>query len=132
MRVPFAVRKYEDGGTVRLAVIGEIDNDVSEALTTIIVNAVGRGGVHELVMDLRRVSFLAAAGLRALLEGRAVAAARGCAYRVVHGGGLVERVLRVSGLVDTLTATLEPGDSPRLAKEGEPTWRTTAPTWRPH
>jgi anti-anti-sigma factor len=108
MTVPFAVRKHEDGPTVRLVVVGEVDADVSAALTTIVANAVGRGGVQELVMDLRRVSFLAAAGLSALLEGHAVATERGCAYRLVHSGGIVERVLRVSGLLSVLGATLAP------------------------
>ena len=108
MTVPFAVRKHEDGGIVRLTVNGEIDHDVSEALTTIVVNAVGRGGVHELVMDLRRVSFLSAAGLRALVEGHAAAGERGCAYRIEHAGGIVERVLRVGGLTELLAAAPAP------------------------
>jgi len=100
MTVPFAVRKHEEGGIVRLAVIGEVDIDVSEALTTIVVNAVGQGGVREIVLDLHRVSFLAAAGLRALVEGRAAAGERGCAYRIEHDGGIVERVLRLGGLIE--------------------------------
>ena len=108
MTIPFAVRKHETGGVVRLAVIGEIDHDVSEALATIVVNAVGQGGVQELVMDLRRVSFLAAAGLRALVEGHTAAGDRGCAYRIEHSGGIVERVLRVGGLIDLLAAAPAP------------------------
>jgi anti-anti-sigma factor len=108
MSVPFAVRKHEDGGVVRLCVIGEIDHDVSEALTTIVVNAVGQGGVLELVLDLRRVSFLAAAGLNALVEGHAAAGDRGCAYRIEHAGGIVERVLRAGGLVELLAAAPVP------------------------
>ena len=97
----FAVRKSDDGdGLVVLAVRGEIDHDVSEALATILSNAVAQDGVRHLVIDLERVSFLAAAGVRCLLDGRAAALGRGCSFRVVSAHGMVEQVLRAAGTAD--------------------------------
>jgi anti-anti-sigma factor len=95
---PFSVTKHHDGeGVVRLAVEGEIDEDVSEVLTTIVANAAGQDGVRHVVIDLGGVSFLAAAGIRSLLHGRSHAHRNGCGYRVINMTPPVERVLRVVG-----------------------------------
>jgi anti-anti-sigma factor len=95
----FAAGMLTDGpGAARLAVAGEIDADVSDALTAIIAEAAGRAGVPELVVDLHRVSFLAAAGVHALVAGREAALREECGFRVVNAHGIVERVLRITGL----------------------------------
>lgn len=100
---PFSVTKHPDGeGVVRLAVVGQIDEDVSEALATIIANAAGQHGVRQVVVDLHGVSFLAAAGIRALLVGRLEAQGHGCSYRVVNAAAGVERVLRATGVAAIL------------------------------
>jgi anti-anti-sigma factor len=99
----FAVSKYvEAGGVAWLAVHGEIDTDVSEALTAIIANAARQGGVTALLIDLGDVPFLAAAGIRALLEGRATAQQQGLHYQVVNPHGIVRAVLRAAGLTELL------------------------------
>jgi anti-anti-sigma factor len=95
---PFSVTKHQDSdGVIRLAVEGEIDEDVSEVLTAIVANAAGQDGVTRVVIDLGGVSFLAAAGIRSLLLGRSQAHRNGCGYRVVNVTAPVERVLRVVG-----------------------------------
>ena len=99
MTGPFTVRKHDDGsGVVRIAVQGEIDSDNSTALTLIIVNAAEQPGAEVLVIDLAGVPFLASAGVRSLLEGRAAAGQRGCAYQVINAHGIVAEALRVSGV----------------------------------
>ena len=106
MATPFAVRKHDDGGgTARLAVIGELDHDTSAGLAALVAQATEQGGVTEVVVDLRRVTVLAAAGVRALLHGRQAATAAGCAYRVVNAHGIVLQVLTVLGVLDTLAVT---------------------------
>ena len=103
MNAAFAVHKHEAGdGVVRLAVSGEIDNDLSEALGTIIVNSAEQYGTDDLVIDLLRVSFLSAAGISALLNGRAAAVAHGRAYRVINARGIVRQALLAVGLESTL------------------------------
>ena len=109
MNAAFAVHKHEDGdGTVRLAVSGEIDNDLSFALTTIIINSAEQHGTAELVIDLRRVSFLSAAGIHALLRGRAAALEHGRGYRVVEARGIVRQALLAVGLEDVLGLAAAP------------------------
>jgi anti-anti-sigma factor len=94
----FSVDKHQDGeGVVRLAVQGEIDEDVSEALTAIIANAAGQDGVTQVLVDLGGAGFVGAAGVRSLLLGRVQAHRHGCAYRVINPAPPVERVLRVIG-----------------------------------
>ncbi|WP_250002969.1 STAS domain-containing protein [Actinoplanes sp. M2I2] len=94
MSGPFAVHKHDEGGgVVRVAVHGEIDQDVGAALTMIIINATDQADLRFLVVDLERVSFLAAAGVRSLLEGHEAARARGCGYQVINANGVVADVL---------------------------------------
>ena len=111
MNAAFAVHKYENGdGVVRLAVSGEIDNDLSDALSTIIINSAEQDGTADLVIDLQRVSFLSAAGISALLSGRAAALARGRGFSVVNARGIVRHALLAVGLerVLNLTTTTAP------------------------
>ncbi|GAB2583359.1 hypothetical protein Aab01nite_84670 [Paractinoplanes abujensis] len=106
---PFAVTKRNDGaGVYRLMVGGELDEDTSDGLVVVMANAAGQADVVEIVVDLRRVSFLAAAGIRALLHGRAAAAGRGCAFRVVNAAGIVLQVIKISGVHHILAVTTEP------------------------
>ncbi len=103
----FAVSKHDEGGgTIRLAVRGEIDDEVSDALAQIIGNAAAQPNVTVLIIDLKRVPFLAAAGIRALLEGRAVALYHGRSYQVVNARGVVHGVLATTGLLSLFHTTI--------------------------
>ncbi|WP_436532429.1 STAS domain-containing protein [Actinoplanes sp. HUAS TT8] len=103
----FAVSKHDEGaGFIRLAVRGEIDDEVSDALAQIIGNAAAQPGVAVVIVDLARVPFLAAAGIRALLEGRAVALHHGRSYQVVNARGVVHGVLATTGLLSLFHTTI--------------------------
>jgi anti-anti-sigma factor len=107
MNGSFAVSKHDEGaGIVRLAVRGEIDDEVSDALAEIIANAAAQPGVTVLVIDLERVPFLAAAGIRALLEGRAAALQHARSYQVVNARGVVHGVLATTGLLSLFHTTV--------------------------
>ncbi|GAB1643599.1 STAS domain-containing protein [Krasilnikovia sp. MM14-A1259] len=109
MTSPFEVHTHDDGdGVARLAVRGEVDSDVSATLAAVIATAAGESGVTGLVIDLRHVSLLAAAGVRALLEGQVAAARHGCTFRVVNSQGIVHQVLGVVGVIDLLDVTSPP------------------------
>lgn len=107
---PFAVTKRDDGaGVHRLIIAGELDEDTSDGLTGLLANAAAHHDASEIVVDLRRVTFLAAAGVRALLRGREASLRRGRGFRVVNATGIVYQVLRISGVHRTLGVTSEPG-----------------------
>ena len=91
----------------RLMISGELDEDTSDGLAALIVNAVEQPDVSEVVVDLQRVTFLAAAGVRALLRGRAAAAKMGRGMRVVNATGIVYQVLRISEVDKTLAVTAD-------------------------
>jgi anti-anti-sigma factor len=103
MMTSFAVTKHDDGaGVARLVIVGELDEDTSAGLAGLIGNAVRQGGVTEVVVDLRGVTALAAAGVRALVRGRAAAAAMNRGFRVVNADDTALRVLTVSGVLEVL------------------------------
>ena len=105
---PFSVTKHDAGaGVSRLAVTGEVDEDTADGLTVLMMNAAEQVAVSEIVVDLRQVTFLAAAGVRALMRGRDAAAALGHGFRVVNASGIVLRVLRISGVTQILSVTTE-------------------------
>jgi anti-anti-sigma factor len=117
---PFAVTKRDDGaGVHRLMIAGELDEDTSEGCAALIANAAEHHEVSVVVVDLRRVTFLAAAGVRALVRGREATLAAGREFRVVNATGIVYQVLRISGVHQLLAVTIESGvpatDPPRRA-----------------
>jgi anti-anti-sigma factor len=108
----FTVRRYNLGrGSVKIAVSGEVDVDTSGALGAIIIETAQAGAV-ELIIDLDRVTFLDAAGIRALLVGREVAVRHGCAYRVINPRGFVHSVLAVAGVLTILDVTTTISSTP--------------------
>jgi anti-anti-sigma factor len=100
MIVAFAVTKRCEGdGLVRLLVSGEIDHDVGDALLSIVLDAMDHEATRELIIDLRHVTFLAAAGVRDLLATRIEAVRRGVAWHLANAHGSVGLVLGCAGLV---------------------------------
>jgi anti-sigma B factor antagonist len=88
------VRVVEAAGSVDLLTAAELAAHLSTALaeeTTLIV-----------VVDLRRVDFLAAAGLRVLMAADRRARAQDTTLRVLVGTHAVSRALSVTGLDQTL------------------------------
>ncbi|WP_433305447.1 STAS domain-containing protein [Actinoplanes sp. CA-030573] len=82
------------------SLIGELDQDTSAGLAGLIGNAALQYGVTELVVDLGHVTFLTAAGVRALVQACDDAASTGCAFRVANADGIALRVLAAGGLLD--------------------------------
>ncbi|MEV4274502.1 STAS domain-containing protein [Actinoplanes xinjiangensis] len=104
MTGPFTVCKHDDGdGVARIMVSGEIDHDVGEALSLILINAAEQTGVRHVVVDLAAVPFLGAAGVRCLLTGRQVALRHGRALSVANAEGIVRDTLRAAGVAGILS-----------------------------
>jgi anti-anti-sigma factor len=108
MTGPFTVCKHDDGdGAVRLEVGGELDHDVSEALSLILINAAEQSGVRHVVVDLNAVPFLGSAGMRSLLTGRQVALRHGRTFIVSNPQANVLETLRAAGVAGILSPATE-------------------------
>jgi len=86
------------GGLVTvLRVAGELDISARDDLSGAIGAALSRGGV---VVDLAEVTFLDSEALGALIDGYNAARQRRAEFRAINAGGVVERVLTVSGAME--------------------------------
>jgi anti-anti-sigma factor len=105
-----SVVTYPTSIGLRLAVSGEIDIATVDRLTAELDAALARR-VPTLVIDLIGVTFMASAGVTALLNAYRQATAAGIPLVVTNCGGAVERILEITGVFKLLTG-LEPGNNP--------------------
>jgi anti-sigma B factor antagonist len=100
----------QPGQTVVTAA-GEVDAFTAPLLEACLCTQARRRGVRELVVDLRQVTFLGAAGVALLARVRWRCQARG-ARLVLRCGGRrsVLRPLKLTGLADRVI--IDPGDAP--------------------
>lgn len=94
----------DDSGVAILGIAGDIEDGAD--LTAAITATLDKHQVTQLVVDLVRVSSLAAAGLDALLRGRAAVLQAGAAFRVIRPQHPVRRVLDLTGTCQLLTRGL--------------------------
>ncbi|MEV4281874.1 STAS domain-containing protein [Actinoplanes xinjiangensis] len=88
---------------VQVAAIGEIDRDTVATLADTLTIELDRYSAPAvLCVDLGEVTFLAAAGVNALLVGRRYAYRRGVSYQVVNAAGIALCVLRALELDSVL------------------------------
>ena len=106
----FSVVTYPTSIGLRLAVSGEIDIATVDRLTAELDAALARR-VPTIVVDLIGVTFMASAGVTALLNAYRRATADGIPLVVTNCGSTVERVLEITGVYKVLTG-LEPGNRP--------------------
>lgn len=96
----------DESGVAILGPVGDIDDGAD--LTAAITATLNTHQVTQLVVDLVRVSSLAAAGLDALLRARAAVLQAGAAFRVIRPQHPVRRVLDHTGTCQLLTRVSEP------------------------
>lgn len=101
-----------DGTRAVVRVEGELDLQGAPVLDDDFRNLVARG-VKTVVVDVSAVTFLDSTGLRALVVGREVLSAGGATITLEGVGGVVERVLQMTGLLELLTG---PADSANTAQ----------------
>lgn len=96
-----------EGHSAVVALEGEIDlasiPDAEERIA-----AAERGGPAELVIDVRRVTFMDSSGLRLLLAAHRRAGENGRGFALVRGSESVDRLLKVTGLTGRLRLLDEP------------------------
>jgi anti-anti-sigma factor len=88
---------------VVVSVVGEFDLAAKEEGTHIMTAAADAANGRQVIVDLSRVGFLDSSGLKALLAGMHAARRAGVSFRLSGVGGLVERVLTITGLLPLLT-----------------------------
>jgi anti-anti-sigma factor len=97
-----------DGGVV-VKVVGELDlatvPDVQHRLSELPLDA-----ERQVVFDVEGVTFLSAAGVRAVLDAKERVGARGGTFVLRAPSRLVARVLRAAGVEDLLPVEPAPGD----------------------
>lgn len=106
----FAVTSVRvDAGHVLVQARGDVDVETAPAFQACLQTHLHPGGVPVVVVDLRDVTFLGAAGVRALARARGAAAACGQTVQVqlssTHRGP--SRALYLTGLLDVLQVTFD-------------------------
>ncbi|CAN5245287.1 STAS domain-containing protein [soil metagenome] len=98
------VHKRVDGSTARLRLSGELDVHGASRVTDELAE-LAAAGPHSVIVDVADVTFLDSTGLRALIVGRDQIRESGASFQLEGVGGVVERVLTMTGLHDFLTGT---------------------------
>ena len=84
-----------------LAPRGELDIATAPLLERAVERACAEDA-EQLVLDMRRLDFIDAGGLRAVSAARALCAQQGLEFRIVFAGGQVERLFRLAGVLERL------------------------------
>ena len=97
-----ALSTRRDGGVVTIIVNGEVDLTTVQNLEDRIAE-IAASDATGIVIDLAAVSFLDSAGINALLKGRRLADAHDQSFRVSNPGGIVRRLLDITGVWEHLS-----------------------------
>ena len=100
---PSVVAEVTCGGVeepARVTVRGDLDALNAGRLQKAVIDVLRHRRPSRLELDLRPVSFLDSAGIRALLTCKADAEQVGCPMTVTGTGATVHRVLEITGLLD--------------------------------
>jgi anti-anti-sigma factor len=103
--MPLSLDRNLVDGTLTIALAGEIDLSTRQALAAAIEDAFEQMGVTNMIVDMAGVTFMDCCGLGALIQGRALAEKRSCAYQVCGVTGLARKVMEMTGVLDMLCGT---------------------------
>lgn len=98
-------------GHVVVEVEGAVDVFTAPLLDACLHSQANRTAISHLVVDLRRVSFLSGAGIRAMAGAERLCRSRGAQLSVRCRAGIVLRALELGGLGDVLSVD-RPGAHP--------------------
>lgn len=114
----FTVTVFREATTLTVRVVGELDHDTSDDLTGMVVPhlTAEHTWLSDVRMDFRDLTWIDSTGLAALLMVHRRAAAVGATLHLEHRPAVLERMLRLTDVLDHLTApatgaeTREPGE----------------------
>jgi anti-anti-sigma factor len=101
----YAITASEVGGVVRLVLSGEFDLNAIEELEETIGQAIGRRPPASVLIDLDATTLIDSSIVQTLVNASQAAAERQATLTVINTHGMVERVLKVTGVYETLTRT---------------------------
>lgn len=93
----FKVESDATGSTMEVRLIGEFDLSAYEEVDQLLTNAQANSG-HDVVVDLRALTFIDSSGIRALLRAALRAKELGGHLRLIPGADNVQRVFELAGL----------------------------------
>lgn len=105
-----------EGAAAVVSLEGEVDLSSVPELEARIA-AAERDSPEELVIDVRRVTFMDSSGLRILLAAHQRAEEQGRAFAIVRGSDAVDRLLKVTGLAERMRLL----DAPPADSSGDQT-----------
>ncbi|MCE7003812.1 STAS domain-containing protein [Kibdelosporangium philippinense] len=95
-------------GARLLGLVGEVDLSTAPTLEKAIGTALGEVDGKKLILDMTGVTFLASAGMSALIAGREQAVAKGVEMVIVATPtGAAYRSLEIAGLIEVLSVQQE-------------------------
>ncbi len=97
----FELQQVVGGNRHTLVMTGELDLASAPTLAAAVAH-IRMDRSTQVVLDLRKLSFIDSTGIRAVLVTRELCAERGCEFSLVPGPPRVRRVFEVCGLLDRL------------------------------
>jgi anti-sigma B factor antagonist len=104
----FRLAVEESGAALHLRVMGEFDLAVVGRVESALDRVFQAPTPKRVVLDLRRLTFLDAAGLRTILGANERARAAACELRVIRPRGLANRVFTLTRAGEQLSMVDEP------------------------
>lgn len=104
---PFEVTVEQRGGTVHVALVGELDISTATRLE----DELARQEAERpslIVLDLQRLTFMDSTGLRLLISADTRAREEGRSLAIVPGNEMVQRVMRLTRLDERLNIVDDP------------------------
>jgi anti-anti-sigma factor len=106
------VKTAIDGTVVSVAVIGELDIGSVGSLEEAVRRALELHHPTQVIIDLRRITFMDSTGLRLLLVLEAEARAEQWRLTIVRGPAAVQRTMELAGVGEQLKSVDDPADVP--------------------
>ena len=113
---PFRVDVHPERARVRVEPIGEVDLATADVLRRQL-RELRESGFDEVVLDLRRITFLDSTGIALILTEDRHARDAGLVFTLISGPPAVQRVLGMCGVIDELQFVGP--ESPRAEPAGQ-------------
>jgi anti-sigma B factor antagonist len=107
MAPEFEIQVESGNGRAVVRLTGEFDLAATEAVENALVS-VENGTVHEIVLDLRGITFLDSTGLRTITSADHRAREAGRVLKIVRGPEQVQKLLYVTGMDKILPLVDDP------------------------
>jgi len=112
----FDVHHYRrHDATVVVSLRGELDTDADASLQGLFAGLLDSERPSSLIVDMRHVTFLDTAGVRALVVGHLAARALGMTFQIRHPKPMIEERLRLAGIDHML---MRPDDDQERSTQG--------------